>query len=1524
MPLKDIKNDPNISSDLRASLGTSKQPKKDPECKAITRLKAAGQHLGLNTCSDYKISLNTCMPPVESNTEGLIQTTVETVPPKGASESVMPYSPENHSLSKLSFFTDPTTSRETEGHDMTFDCTNKYFSTPLPSSGRARKKLSPVMEVDVESSTQQEMEVKESTADVMNGQQDGGALSSESPTPALLYRSFFGLECLEIANKLKGSESKKSPEKRKADDMDVSAIDAEPPPNDFASFTPMKSMLANEISSDDISMANSPVKDVSLGVGLLDLEKMEMEVCSFDFSLCANKSSRGQFLNDSLREPYSGKRAGSPCAIKRQKMDPLSCDKDEALELDSVHLSPSNLSSFCVTREKIKSPNENLTFKGEHSPSTSITKKLLAYSEADALSVETDVNKKCSSTTQEIDDPLFTNITWEAPTNLSYHIRLTPKSSLSPSATQDIAVTYNESPRGNTTQVLAEPSSVFANVTQDIVLANEVSAANKTEVLGLFSPSFANKTQEICVVPNVCIANVTQVLGTSISSSANTTQDIAVVHYGASTANTTQELGAPSSAVANITQDNASLYDGAIATSTTHVVAPILVSANTSQDIAAMYNEVPTANTTQTLEFSYLSSNRTQEIAELQEVCTSNINQVLGESTSSSNTTQDIAVMNNGASNTIQALEAPTSASANTTQDTAVVHESCTANTTQFLGPSTSFSNTTQDIAVEHVSTTNTPQTLKTLPSRSGNATQDIDAVYNEVFTTNTIQVLGIPTLTSADTPQDIMSVHDEVYTINIAQVMGVPFSTNADTSQDIAVDHHGISTVNTTQDMGVASASANTTHDMSTVHHVTVPSIPLVSMASPMPNSIQDIKLTHKADYNSQVIVTIPQSTGSTNLQMASSREVKPPETEVIQALPKDSESVPQGILTVHHVRIEEEAAEKTDNIASASGEKLKLHTSLSSDVSSMHDGNTGGTLVTILEIQSCTLPHTISKDYSAIDRAPSSSADGVGISTQLPDKPREVQDQVRSSKEVFSFKAEVVASASAADKTLSASVKDSQNNSVSHLVSTKEAMLLDGANVMQVDAPEDQMPAADVSPEFVGLRTLGCSSMQCKPDLDQEDKMATNEGNCITGGTVIGSAQIKSSGPQESNGHFLMSESFSMIQAEDNLHDVSVFSASSLSFITSTPVTGLANFQFQKSHADCPLPESNIGCAVEEQGKVASAEPCAITKPMLAGLTGGTGSQKLIVELSVLPPDGQRNMLPPQGSGIPSVRRALVLPSSSTALSQAKDSKLPKTTTGIPLKGVLNNLPRPSLGNPKQNLPGSMASVKLVGSRLKTPRGATAKETPTATPSQLPALSSVGKQPSQLRAPIPRRLSVGVHGAVTKLRDPASEGGAGMRPPPPSGVRSGLPKPRSSTLRPPLPLKQSPKLKSIITGLTVKVQKETSALGLHKDQVSVKGDGISGRRQIKQASSGGPVTVEKSVASRAGGKPTAQTVQETAELSERIQVVEENLDPPVTPHESAKPEICQKSCKFCCAKIEELLRENEDLKKRLGLKTN
>ncbi|XP_072287711.1 uncharacterized protein [Pyxicephalus adspersus] len=548
--LKDIKNEPALPSGSHDPVCFRKgQAACDSEGKSLfPQQLTVGKN---NMC--YEDDLG----PLKKNTDYL---------PRPACNS------KSFLLSRGSFFSDPTSNIEKKVPDsgqVTLSCTNKYFRTPTTSKGKVKRKLSPVIEQDMNSNMVLGSEGH--TMDVACGNLKDA--SCKKLLDILPYRSSFAMECQEIVKQIKENDNPLNPKDSEAMVWDISCIDSEPPPYDG---TPMKSM---------ISMLSSEVSNVSslFEVSLLDLEKTNMQLPDINSLDCSNKKHI-----DSVTEGifYTGDKKDEGCAIKRRKMEPSPIDKAVTFQCQSTNSSTGNLSTAAGFRQIPTSPCERIPLNASQiieEDGVCNIPTYLKYEEADTLhanQVDQDIrcqwpaqarqeegNKPCANTTQEIYQPA----------NLTQDIEPAPQQLNTTELgdiLQDIIQVTKEDCKANTTieiKVVPQHTEInnAANSTWD-VLPNSVKPLN----------------------PEKLLLDITQVI--EPETVTNITHDIISIHD--SIANTTKVIEPET--VTNITHDIITIHDSIA--NTTQVIAQH--SLNTTEEIVSVHHESNwSANTTQVI-----------------------------------------------------------------------------------------------------------------------------------------------------------------------------------------------------------------------------------------------------------------------------------------------------------------------------------------------------------------------------------------------------------------------------------------------------------------------------------------------------------------------------------------------------------------------------------------------------------------------------------------------------------------------------------------------------------------------------------------------------------------------------------------------------------------------------------------------------------------------------------------------------------------------------------------------------------
>ncbi|KAM4021268.1 uncharacterized protein ACNLHF_001331 isoform 2-T5 [Anomaloglossus baeobatrachus] len=645
MVLKDIKNEPNVNDGLKRPLSSLKRRMSESGCpssppsKSRFRKGDVEQNLdSASTGSRSEQNLNICTDltntPLALQGKDRIETLFgkrELSGPRGlmnydgvvspvlSKENVLLSSPDSYSSSSvfcvsntsLSYFADPTVPNANEEQNPTESSSinsDKYFSTPMPSRDRMKKKLTPVMEVNIESNLSDEWHPQDklSSIDLLhNKPYSTDVLSHESPTKTPLYRSFFAAECQEIVNQIENRETLvRTPGKRNVEAFDVSTIDAEPPPYDC---TPMKSLLACEVATIIRSLESSPVEGLSMfGESLLDLEKTDMQLNDFNLSECQTLNNPGCSASNIKGLSVLSDGLNGVCA-KRQKTEPLEisdCKANKDIKiLLPLHVSPA---SKCSVKRITQVSSNNLLHTEQQPLDNVMTPDMAATQVSKVLKTSPQI---LVTTTKS---PVHAG---PSPTCLEQMGKV-DEDNLCASTVQDIEVTYDELPPTDITHVI-EKGKASTDTRPSITSMHEITVANATIVTEIL-PSTSNTTQDIPFIQEeVNLANTTQVIEMVGLLSANMTQDIASVHDSVTSANSTQEIDAvPLSA--NTTHEITSVADGVTTANTIQIieVAPqVLV--NTTQDIPPTH-ESKTANITHEIELVPQSCvNATQDVASL-------------------------------------------------------------------------------------------------------------------------------------------------------------------------------------------------------------------------------------------------------------------------------------------------------------------------------------------------------------------------------------------------------------------------------------------------------------------------------------------------------------------------------------------------------------------------------------------------------------------------------------------------------------------------------------------------------------------------------------------------------------------------------------------------------------------------------------------------------------------------------------------------------------------------------------------
>ncbi|XP_075040584.1 uncharacterized protein LOC142100726 isoform X2 [Mixophyes fleayi] len=800
--------------------------------------------------------------------------------------------------------------------------------------------------------------------------------------------------------------------------------------------------------------------------------------------------------------------------------------------------------------------------------------------------------------------------------------------------------------------------------------------------------------------------------------------------------------------------------------------------------------------------------------------------------------------------------------------------------------------NTTQNIVSVHEMSTASPTWLieTDVHKQCASTTQDILIIHDELHPSNTNQVIPINLTQNT-------SIHKEVTTVNMTHVIElIPQTPNI--TRDISFMHEECSIANTTQVIElVPQSSANTTHDISSMHDEVIT------------DTTQEVEVVQNTSVN-------------TKMEFSAVDEV----TEA---------TVPQTIDAVPNNNATQDGAPLIDEVIVANAQLFITAPQTSSNT--MLD-MTGKCDIVIGDLPSIDASEHLSKDMQLLTDVSESS-----------------QNLILSPEEVFVPLSMSPSENLVTEKKDASILNDHENVPPHSLFNPQETLFSNNkANLVPVpESVEDQL-VVDITCRTTDHGKLVCTLAQSKSDATEGELSKATEEKCNRSSAEKVSLQNEVDTCKESNSP-LLSESYSMIQEEECAHDVSVFSAGSLSFVTSTPVPGFNNFQFQKTCYDSVHHEPNVslGSVLEESTNKVPVEQRITTQPL--GMQGLNDNNKVkkISRGSMLPTCTERGIRPPSGliprqiaptSGIPSARRSLALFNNTTGQNPGKEPTLSKMVPrGIPGTGIIRpplvrqSLPRVGPGILKQSTEetgGSTMANKLKGSRFRIPKAASAKTRSTAAHSQLPNAPSLVKPPSRLCAPNSGRHSVGVQNATNNLQDPQCGAINSVRPLISAEVRTSLPKPGSSSIRPPLqlhPQKVSPKLKSNLTGLLVK--KTLPALGPRRDIGSTKGESTSETSSTKQSISSAANFVNEAasfdslVKSSSSSSHIQHTTAENQEkLHSSISSIEECASLPATTSEQAESEVCLhlETCKCCNTKYRQLLQELEDLKRRLGQSTS
>ncbi|KAM4662671.1 uncharacterized protein O3C94_011100 isoform 2-T2 [Discoglossus pictus] len=417
---------------------------------------------------------------------------------------------------------------------------HKYFSTPMASKVKP-KMLTPVMEVEFECSVSTERNSN-------GGAYEPGVLytrvsdtkSQDSPMKTPLYQSFFAAECLEIAHQLESHETdsigKITPEMKRREPLDMSTIEAESLPCDW---TPMRSMMTRDVSNIlSVDISSTQEGGSLLGESILDLDKMNMQLCDFSklfmgpssqpfprsTNLCKDNSLDVDFIEgigflgeESL---FSGEQQKEETIEKEDTEDqningtmelPVAVDVTHITgspqERDVLHKQPANTTQDIVPPhnvnrtqdiEAVSSPSSNIVIHNPGSHDIEVTSvnttQLMSPPQWDSVCEV--VPKQPANNTQDILPLNSTNI--NITQNTDFVLSNSSANVIAPQDTELTAV--------NTTQVIVptqELDSVgdvvpkqFANTTQDIVPLLNV---DTTEIIEVISKPSDKTTHEFTV-----------------------------------------------------------------------------------------------------------------------------------------------------------------------------------------------------------------------------------------------------------------------------------------------------------------------------------------------------------------------------------------------------------------------------------------------------------------------------------------------------------------------------------------------------------------------------------------------------------------------------------------------------------------------------------------------------------------------------------------------------------------------------------------------------------------------------------------------------------------------------------------------------------------------------------------------------------------------------------------------------------------------------------------------------------------
>ncbi|XP_075691797.1 uncharacterized protein LOC142659495 [Rhinoderma darwinii] len=788
---------------------------------------------------------------------------------------------------------------------------------------------------------------------------------------------------------------------------------------------------------------------------------------------------------------------------------------------------------------------------------------------------------------------------------------------------------------------------------------------------------------------------------------------------------------------------------------------------------------------------------------------------------------------------------------------------------------------TPQDIVTNYDDPTNATHVID-VNMASTNTRQSVTSIHEEMTTANATHVAPFQSPIS-NTTQDIPSIQ-EAYIANTTHLVDMAELHSGSTTQDIASVNEDAMSVNTTQTMDAVPQSANTTQDVTPMHDV-------VASAN-----------------TTQLIETEPLFPANTTQDIPSMHECKPANTtHEIEVVQQTCVNTTQDVASVHEAVTTPNTTQVIEIVPQASADRSQDNTSTLDDISTTPCTQDVGIMPKCLAEVLSSIPDRLFKPVTqaslhAVLDVPAQH--GVVVSDlNLP-------GTTGTNQSVSNFCYDLNGEAK----------KDlgmiNIHTPFSNLDPTQET--LEGAEAKEFPFVElEDKTSVDLTRATIDPSTLVGPLAPAKLNVTEGHKLEGNEHrNCIS---EMATSKKEVDVCKELRNPPLLSESCSMIQDEENAHDASVFSIGSLSFVTSTPVPGLNNFQFLKSCKDSVPhgPNTSIGPVLDESANEVPGEQ-AMNHHDKGKPPSRVSFLPLSIQRSTVPPPQAMPKPIPSTSGIPSARRSLAL-----YQNLAKEPAVSKVAPmGIPGRSLIRpplnrqSLPRAFQGNPNQGMKGTGGSItQLTGNRFRPPNATAVVKTK----SQLPMAPSV-KPPSRLVAPAANvRLSIGGQNAAASLPDTPISGTV-------SGIRTGLQRTGTPSLHHPLPQSQKvfQKCKSHIKGLpTKKLQREHPTFAPQREIGSIKAGSIFIRSAAKLEALAPNFTKEPAPVP-ASIKPSSSpnhTVQAKAEKFEYLLSSEDGASIPAASTELAESR-CEhlETCKCCYGRYCQLLQELEDLKRCLG----